>query len=45
MKNYLIFALHFALRDGACFGSVGHHRNLIEAEPCDREYRGLRQGP
>nr|DAR65767.1 MAG TPA: hypothetical protein [Caudoviricetes sp.] len=45
MKNYLIFALHFAPQDGTCNSSVGHHRNLIEAEPCDREHRGLRQGP
>ena len=45
LENDLIFVLHFAPQDGACNSSVGHHRNLIEAEPCDREHRGLRQGP
>ena len=40
LENDLIFVLHFVPQDGACNSSVGHHRNLIEAEPCDREHRG-----
>lgn len=43
LENDLIFVLHFAPQDGACNSSVGHHRNLIEAEPCDREHTEVRR--